>query len=57
MTWSSADMRKAKLSQQAPDGNLVEIDIEPLLDDAFEIDAAPAHDAIRVIQRTAPDRC
>jgi hypothetical protein len=46
MKRAGADVREADLLQDLADGALVIDDPEPLLDDALEIDPAPAHDTI-----------
>ena len=46
MLRARADVGKAKLLKGTANRHLVEIDIEALLDDAPEVNASPAHDAI-----------
>lgn len=48
MARAGADMRKTQLLQQPADRHLVEIDAEALLDDAAQVDAAPAHHAVHL---------
>ena len=46
MTWARAHVREAQLLEQRSDIALVIVDAETLADDALEVDASPAHDAI-----------
>ena len=55
MARSGADMRETELLEQRPDIALVKIDAEALLDDALEVYASPAHDAIFLAIRAARD--
>ena len=50
-----ADVGEADLLQKRPDIALVEVDAEPLGDDALKIDTPPAHDAVFVTLRASLD--
>jgi hypothetical protein len=50
-----ADRREAELGQQFPDIARMEVDAEPLSDDALEVNATPAHDAVDLPVRTRFD--
>jgi hypothetical protein len=55
MARSCADVGEADLLQKRPDIALVEVDAEPLGDDALEIDTPPAHDAVFLALRASLD--
>ena len=50
-----ADVREAELLQKLSDIALVEVDAEPLGDDALEVDPPPAHDAVLLTIRAGLD--
>ena len=55
MARSCADVGEADLLQKRPDIALVEVDAEPLGDDALKIDTPPAHDAVFLALRASLD--
>jgi hypothetical protein len=55
MARSCADVGEAELLQKRPDIALVEVDAEPLGDDALKIDTPPAHDPVFVALRASLD--
>ena len=50
-----ADVGEAELLEERPDIAFVRIDAEALLDNALEVDASPAHDAIALTIRASLD--
>ena len=55
VTRPGADVREAKLLQQLSDITLMELDAEPLGDDALEVDAPPPHHAVLLTIRAGLD--
>ena len=55
MARSCAGMGEADLLQKRPDIALVEVDAEPLGDDALKIDPPPAHDPVSLALRASLD--
>jgi hypothetical protein len=54
--WSGADVREAELLQNPPQAHFRQIDAEALTQNTLQIDAAPAHDAVRLRVGTGLDQ-
>ena len=53
--WPGADVREAELLQNPPQAHFRQIDAEALTQNTPQVDAAPAHDAVRCRVRTGLD--